>query len=71
MDFFVFLLLDNERVQAIEGEEVGDFMGGGILNDIGPDNLFWRRFFIMEKPMVDFCRVKFWGHIKVFEIAFE
>jgi hypothetical protein len=82
----VLLVVDDGRFKDVEGEEIRNFLGGGVLvllaivfseygrtcfNDVGPDHLLSRCIFLVQEPMFNFVSSEHRCHLRSFQESLQ
>ena len=67
----MLLVADDRGFEAVKGEEIRDFVGAGVLDDVRPDDLLGRLLFVVEQPVLGFLARELRGHFEALEVALE
>ena len=65
----VGFMADDGRFESVEGEEIGDCFGGGVLDDVGVDDAFVARVVFVDEPMRNFLFAELLRDAEALEIS--
>jgi hypothetical protein len=85
-NILVLLVVDDGGFKDVEGEEIRNFLGGGVLvllaivfsgdgrtyfNDVGPDRLLSRCILLVQEPVFNFVSSEHRCHLRSFQESLQ
>jgi hypothetical protein len=85
-NILVLLVVDDGGFKDVEGEEIRNFLGGGVLvllaivfsgdgrtyfNDVGPDHLLSRCILLVQEPVFNFVSSEHRCHLRSFQESLQ
>jgi hypothetical protein len=85
-NILVLLVVDDGGFKDVEGEEIRNFLGGGVLvllaivfieygrtyfNDVGPDHLLSRCILVVQEPVFNFVSSEHRCHLRSFQESLQ
>ena len=67
----VLLVVDNGRLQVVEGDKIGDLLGFRILHHICPHDLLLARRWLVHQPVINFIPGESLVHVEPKQIPLQ